>query len=323
MMENLEGTLLKGYQLEEQIGNGGFGAVYRAQQTTIGREVAVKIILPDHANKPEFIRRFESEAHIIARLEHPHITPLHDFWRDPSGAFLVMRYLRGGSVLDGLKDGPYELNAVSLLLDQIASALDFAHRNEVIHRDIKPGNILLDEDGNAYLADFGIAKDLSGVFGNRTAADAVMGSLDYISPEQARSEPVTPRTDIYSLGVTLYELIVGQHPFKDASTIERLYKHCNDPLPAIDTLPDAVRDMVNEVIQHATAKNPEHRYSDVMSLAQAFREGIGRDAAKSDASVVEQLTMRELELLRLIADGASIERSLRPLSSVLGLSRSI
>jgi len=126
-MENFQGKLLKGYKLEERIGNGGFGAVYRAKQPTIGREVAIKIILPGYANNPDFIRRFESEAHLVARLEHPHITPLHDFWRDPDGAYLVMRYLKGGSVRDALQVGPYELNSVSQLLDQVASALDFAH----------------------------------------------------------------------------------------------------------------------------------------------------------------------------------------------------
>lgn len=303
-MENLQGTRLKGYKLEERIGNGGFGAVYRAKQSTIGREVAVKIILPAYANNPDFIRRFESEAHLIARLEHPHITPLHDFWRNPDGAYLVMRYLKGGSVRDSLESGSYELAAISQLLDQVASALDFAHRNNVIHRDIKPGNILLDEDGNTYLADFGIAKDLAGISESKTAADAVVGSLDYISPEQARSEPVTPRTDIYSLGVTLFELITGDHPFKDASTIERLYKHINDPLPEIVSLPDNVRDQINEIIQKATAKNPEDRYPDVLALAVAFREGIGL-GTQQDLNIVEQLTMREQEILDMIAKGMS------------------
>jgi WD40 repeat protein/DNA-binding CsgD family transcriptional regulator len=303
-MENLQGTFVKGYQLEERIGNGGFGAVYRAKQTTIGREVAIKIILPSYANNPDFIRRFESEANLIARLEHPHITPLYDFWRDPNGAYLVMRHLRGGSLRDALVISSYELPAVSQLLDQLASALDFAHRNNVIHRDIKPENILLDEDGNSYLADFGIAKDLTGISDNKTAADAVIGSLDYISPEQARSEAVTPRTDIYSLGVTLYEIITGKHPFHNAKTIERLYKHINDKLPEIENLPDAVRDTVNAIIQKATAKNPTERYADVLELAAAFRAGIGLGTA-SDGNIVEQLTMREQEVLFMVAKGMS------------------
>ncbi len=304
-MEILQGTVLKGYKLGERLGSGGFGAVYRAKQTTIEREVAVKVILPGLANKPDFIRRFESEAHIIARLEHPHITPLYDFWRDRDGAFLVMRYLRGGSVRDSLQDGAYELHAVSQLLDQIASALDFAHRNDVIHRDLKPGNVLLDEDGNAYLADFGIAKDLTGDSNNKTAVDAVVGSLDYISPEQARSEPVTARTDIYSLGVTLYEMITGEHPLKNASPVERLYNHINDLLPEIVKLPADVQPTINEIILKATAKNPEQRYPDVLALATAFREGIGRGDSQQDAGVVERLTMREQEVLSLIINKLS------------------
>src|SRR5512147_2071902 len=184
-MEAVANHNLKGYELRERIGAGGFGAVYRAYQSTVGREVAVKIILPGLANQPEFIRRFEGEAQIVARLEHPHITPLYDYWRDPTGAYLVMRWLRGGSLRDALGTGPFELRATALLLDQIAGALSLAHRNEVIHRDIKPGNILLDEDGNAYLTDFGIAKDLN-LPGANTQLDAVIGSLDYLSPEQAR-----------------------------------------------------------------------------------------------------------------------------------------
>jgi WD40 repeat protein/serine/threonine protein kinase len=304
-MNNGQPRNLKGYELLERLGAGGFGAVYRARQSTIGREVAVKVILPGIANQPEFIRRFETEAQLVARLEHPHITPLHDYWRDPEGAYLVMRYLKGGSIRDALKDSAYDLTAISRLLDQIAAALDFAHRHDVIHRDIKPGNILLDEDGNAYLADFGIAKDLTRSADSGTRPDGVVGSLDYISPEQARSEPVTPRTDIYSLGVTLYEMITGQHPFQQYSTVERLYKHINNPLPTIDHLPDDLRDTINQIIQCATAKDPDRRYPDVLALAVAFREGVGRGDTSRDLSVVEQLTVREQEILQLIADGAS------------------
>jgi len=179
------------------------------------------------------------------------------------------------------------------------------HRNNVIHRDIKPGNILLDEDGNAYLADFGISKDLAGVTDNQTAADAVVGSLDYISPEQARSEPVTARTDIYSLGVILYEMITGAHPFENSSSIERLYKHINDPLPKITNLSNNLNDAVNDIISKATAKNPKNRYSDVLALAIAFREGIGRSVQQQDGNIVEQLTLREQEVLALIVKNMS------------------
>jgi WD40 repeat protein/DNA-binding CsgD family transcriptional regulator len=176
----------------------------------------------------------------------------------------------------------------------------------VIHRDIKPGNILLDEEGNFYLADFGIAKDIAQPSEALTVADAVVGSLDYLSPEQARSEPVTPRTDIYSLGVVLYEALTGEHPFKDASSVERLYKHINDPLPYIENALDpSILEAVNAVIHKATAKNPEHRYPDAIALAAAFREAAGLNSGGISGSVVEQLTQREQEVLQLIVDGSS------------------
>jgi WD40 repeat protein/serine/threonine protein kinase len=302
-VEQFKESQVKGYELKERIGEGGFGAVYRAYQSTIGREVAVKIILPSLANQADFIRRFEGEAQVVARLEHPHITPLYDYWRDPNGAYLVMRWLRGGSLRDSLDKGAFELRAAALLLEQIAGALSLAHRNGIIHRDIKPGNILLDEDGNAYLTDFGIAKDLNITSNNHTQPDMIVGSLDYISPEQARSEAVTSRTDIYSLGVTLYEMLTGHHPFEKLSSIERLYKHINDPLPEISEIEPSLIQAVNRVIQKATAKNPEQRYPDALAFAADFREACGLN--RQSTTVVELLTQREQQILQLIIEGLS------------------
>jgi serine/threonine protein kinase len=183
-MENLTGQSFKGYKLLERIGSGGFGAVYRAYQSTIGREVAVKVILPHFANHPDFIRRFEAEAQLIARLEHLHIVPLYDYWREPNGAYLVMRWLRGGNLKDALRDGPFGLEPAALLLDQVAAALTVAHASDVVHRDLKPSNILLDEEGNAYLADFGIAADLRRAEENRQEGEASIGSPAYLAPNR-------------------------------------------------------------------------------------------------------------------------------------------
>ena len=295
---------IKGYELRQQIGTGGFGEVHLAYQPSIGREVAVKIITPQYANHPDFIRRFETEAQTISRLEHPFIIPLHDYWRGPDGAYLVMRYLRGGSLLDALKQGAFELESAMRLVEQISSALALAHRNGVIHRDLKPENILMDEDGNAYLADFGIAKVYANP-GGHTAEDTILGSPDYLAPEQAHSEPVTPRTDIYSFGVVLYELLAGQHPFPNISTVERMYKHINEPLPALKNLSPDMLDAVNEVIQKATAKNPAHRYPDALAFATAFREAAAISPTEAGASLIEQLTLREHEILGLIVEGKS------------------
>lgn len=305
-MDNLSGTTIKGYKIKERIGAGGFGTVYRAEQRSIFREVAVKAIFPGHANKPEFIRRFENEAQIIARLEHLHITPLYDYWRDPDGAYLVMRFMRGGSLEDALKAERFSLDSLVPIMNQVASALYAAHQSDVIHRDVKPGNILLDEDGNAYLSDFGIAKNLSvDEEDSVTGVDDIVGSLDYISPEQARSEPVTPQTDIYSLGVTLYELIAGEHPFHTFSPVGRLYKHINDPLPDITNVDETVREAINEVIQKATAKNPVERYSDVLEFASDFRQAVSNPDSQSGETFVEQFTPREQDIIELLVQNMS------------------
>jgi len=154
-MYDLTGQFIKGYELRAQIGVGGYGVVYRAVQPSVGREVAVKIILPQYANHPDFIRRFEAEAQLVARLEHPHIVPLYDYWRQPDSAFLVMRYIRGGNLHSILQHGPLALAMCAHLFDQLGAALAVAHRAGVVHRDLKPANFLLDEDGNAYVADAG------------------------------------------------------------------------------------------------------------------------------------------------------------------------
>ena len=160
-MENIEEKTIRGYQLHELLAQGGMGEVYRATQTIVGREVVIKKILPKFANQPEFIRRFEAEAKLVAQLDHLHIAPLYDYWRDPSGAYLVMRYLRGGALRDSVREsGPWSPRASVRLLNQIGSALTVAHRRNVVHRDIKPANILLDDDQNAYLTDFGIALEM-------------------------------------------------------------------------------------------------------------------------------------------------------------------
>jgi serine/threonine protein kinase/DNA-binding XRE family transcriptional regulator len=225
---------LKGYELLEQIGAGSFGMVYRAYQPGVGRAVAVKIILPEYANRLEFIRRFEAEAQRIALLEHPHIVPLYDYWRDPGGAYLVMRYLRGGNLQSALRAGPWSIDATIRLLEQVAAGLVYAHQHWIVHRDLKPANILLDEEGNAYLADFGIARDLgSSTGGGQPQPPTAIGSLVYLSPEQIRDERITPQTDIYSLGMLLYELLTGAHPFTILPQADIMRQHLHEPLPPL------------------------------------------------------------------------------------------
>jgi WD40 repeat protein/DNA-binding SARP family transcriptional activator len=263
---------VRGYELKEQIGEGSFGAIHRAIQPAVGREVAVKVIRQKFANDPDFIRRFESEAQLVARLEHPYIVPLYDYWRDPEGAYLVMRYMRQGSLLTALKAGPWPPERAAGLLDQIASALAVAHQQGVVHRDIKPDNILLDEAGNAYLTDFGIAKDLTRQE-QLTAQGAVIGTLDYISPEQILGEAVTPQTDIYSLGAVLYETLTGEKPFSGAIA-HMLQSHLHEPLPPVTASRPDVPATIDTVLQKATAKSPDGRYVTVLAMAEAFGSAV-------------------------------------------------
>jgi len=252
------------------------------------REVAIKIIQPRFANQPNFIRRFDLEAHLVAQLEHLHIVPLYDYWREPDGAYLVMRLMKGGSLEDSLKkDGPWKPEAAARLVDQIASALDAAHQHGVVHRDLKPGNILLDEQGNAYLSDFGIAKELQR--GKTiTQTGAIVGTPAYISPEQVQSQPVSAQSDIYCLGVVVYELLVGGHPFLDTPAAELVVRHLHDPLPLVQDHRPEIPQEVDQIIQRATAKDPTSRYADAIEFAVDFRRAMQLD--------VEQLEIPESEI---------------------------
>ena len=202
----LTGKPLRGYRLLERVGEGAFGVVWRSLDPELGREVGIKQIHPRLADDPSFVRRFEQEAQTIARLEHPHVVPLYDYWRDGSGAYLVMRWMRGGNLEDALERGSLPPEKAVTIVDQLSAALSAAHRAHTVHRDVKPANVLLDDDGNAYLSDFGIAEDL-------TDWREVMppASLGYYSPEQLRGEEVTPSSDIYGLGMVVQDLVDGRH----------------------------------------------------------------------------------------------------------------
>jgi DNA-binding SARP family transcriptional activator len=263
---------LRGYRLLDQVGEGAYGAVHRSFQPEVGREVAIKTIRPRLANHPEFIRRFTTEAQLVARLEHPHIVPLYDYWREPDGAYLVMRYLRGGSLRQALAHGPLEADRAVTLVDQISLALGAAHRQGVVHRDVKPANILFDEEGNAYLSDFGIAKDLAAAEA-ATERGTPSRFAYYISPEEARGELPTHRADIYSFGLVMYELLTGRHPFAETPPEKLLESHMGEPVPSVRAIRPEMPAIVDEIIGRATAKEPSERYPDAQALAASFREG--------------------------------------------------
>lgn len=245
---NQAGRPLRGYRLVEQVGQGSFGVVYRAVQPETGREVAIKVIRSGRANAPDFVRRFDAEAETAARLQHPHVVPLHDYWREPDGAYLVMRHMRGGNLLTALNGGALGEDRVLRLVDQVALALDFAHKEGVVHRDVKPANILFDEDGNAYLSDFGIAREVRDVDPAEVLASPLRA---YRSPEAARGAPVDARTDVYSLGVVAREALTAGRSDEDL--------HAG----------------VAEVIARATATEPDLRPATVLELADDLRRAVG------------------------------------------------
>lgn len=280
--------LLHGYEVRESIGHGGFGAVYRAYQPILGRDVAIKVILPEHANNADFIRRFESEAQLIARLEHPHIVPLYDFWREPDGAFLVMRWIRGGTLKRRLQQGDMGTDEALAILEMVTSALFHAHSAGVVHLDIKPDNILIDENDNAYLTDFGISQLIDA---KRTDDDDLgfSGTIHYAAPEQFLRSPFRPQTDIYSLAFVVYEMLSGKHPFEGLNPSEMIFCHINEQLPDICRLEPELPPAVQEVLAVATEKDPDLRYADVRAFMRALDAALRkqpaptREAAEEDA----------------------------------------
>ncbi len=266
------GQVIKGYELHRRIGHGRFGMVYHASQPQVGRDVAIKVFQPEFANHPEFVRTFETEAQLIARLEHVYVVPLYDYWREPDRAFIVMRWLRDGSVRDSLaRNGPWPVGAVARMLDQIAAALAMAHRKGIIHRDIKPDNILLDEDGNALLSDFGIAATVTQ---SETLAKhgLLAGTPAYMAPELFLGEPASRLSDIYAMGVVLYEVLTNSRPFPDDTTEQAMRHHLSSPVPSLQSTGLALPSDLNLVIWRATAKSPEARYQSIIDLASGFRD---------------------------------------------------
>ena len=274
-MTNLMGNTIKGYEFRTLLGTGTFGAVYRAYQPVIGREVAVKVILPHFANRPEFIRLFETEAQLVARLEHPHIVPLFDYWREPDSAYIVMRLLPNSLRL-ALKEINFDPETVVRMVEQLCSALALFHQQGIVHRDIKPDNILLDDGYNVYLSDFGLAKMLRDTT-ETNEDEGITGSPPYMAPEQIRGEELTPQTDIYALGIIIYEMLAGRHPFSGTKLSVMLSKHLHEelpPLPRHNSKQTALPPSANAIIARATAKEPQLRYQNVMEIAHDLRQAM-------------------------------------------------
>lgn len=256
------------YEIREELGQGGMATVYRAYDPLFEREVALKILKRELLNEPEVRERFERETKIIAKLEHGAIVPVYDVGRDNDQLFFVMRYMSGGSLSERIKNRSLSLAEIAHILQRIASALDYAHERGVVHRDVKPGNILFDEDHNAYISDFGIAKLAHAA--TKLTNSGIIGTPTHMSPEQARGEDVDGRSDIYSLGVILFEMLSGKTPYDATTPLGMAFKHATDPVPRIrDTNPNLPL-VLQPVIDKVMAKNRELRYHSGAEFADAF-----------------------------------------------------
>jgi len=262
------GRSLGRYRLEDLLGQGGMAEVYRATDTKLARTVAVKVILATHAIKGDFLERFLREARMVASLEHPNILPVYDFGEDNGAPFLVMPYLSGGTLRERLKAGAAPLALASAWIAQLADALDAAHAAGVLHRDVKPANVLLGKDDRLFLADFGIAKMLESQSG-LTATGVVVGTPIYMAPEQAQGHPASPATDRYSLAVVAYEILCGRPPFEGDSALSLMHQHVSTPPPPLSTRIGGLAGGLDAVLTQALAKDPAARPPTCRAFADA------------------------------------------------------
>ncbi len=276
---DLSGKRIGQYQIIESIGQGGMASVFKAYQSNLDRYVAIKVLPAQHALTPGFAERFEREAKAVALLNHPNILPIIDYGQEGDLTYIVMKYVQHGTLADRTGN-PIELALTTRLIEQIAAALDHAHSRGIIHRDIKPSNVLLDENDWVQLADFGLARILSGP-SDLTASGASMGSPAYISPEQGQGLPLDQHTDIYSLGVVLYEMTTGQLPFSAETAMTLVFKHIYEEPPAPRSINPALSAAIEGVILKAMSKTTADRYHSAGDLARELRLAVSDSAAFS------------------------------------------
>jgi serine/threonine-protein kinase len=273
MAQLAPGFVFAGHRIERLVGKGGMGLVYLATDLTLDRKVALKLIAPEFAQDASFRERFKRESKTAAALKHPNVVTIFHAGEHDEQLFVTMEFVEGTDLREMIKDhGQLEVSKAATILSQVADALDAAHARGLVHRDVKPGNILIESgDGplRAYLGDFGLAKPLSSESGV-TATGVMVGTTDYVAPEQVEGRPLDARTDVYALGCVLFHALAGQVPYPRDTDMAKLYAHVSVPPPSLREVRPDLDPELDRVIQKAMAKDPSERYSSAGELAQAL-----------------------------------------------------
>ncbi len=272
------GTEVAGYRIERLIGRGGMSVVYLAEHLRLGRKVALKILAPELAENQKFRDRFLRESKVAASIDHPNIVPIYDADESEGLLYIAMRYVEGTDLHDLIRaEGALEPVRTASIVGQVASALDAAHATGLVHRDVKPGNVLLTPDEHVYLSDFGLTKRALSVSG-LTQTGQLVGTIDYVAPEQIKGDPVDARADVYSLGCILFECLTGEVPYPREMEVAVLWGHVQEAPPSVTAERPDLPEELDDVVTHAMAKEPDERTPSAGAVATELRAALGLEA---------------------------------------------
>lgn len=302
-----KGQMLAGrYQIIRTIGEGGMANVYLAHDTILNREVAVKVLRGDLADDEKFVRRFQREAISASSLIHPNIVEMYDVGEDNGNYYIVMEYINGRTLKSLIKKrGALTLPEVIDIMLQLTSAIACAHDSYIIHRDIKPQNVLILEDGRVKITDFGIATALNS--NELTQTNSVMGSVHYLPPEQANGSGATIKSDIYSLGILMFELLTGKIPFKGDNAVEIAIKHMKEPIPSVRKINPDIPQSIENVILKACAKNTKNRYDNVKEMYDDIKNAL-TDEGLQQQRLVYKYPENDLEKTLVVPNLSRMEK---------------
>ncbi len=300
MSASMLGTVIGGrYRLEQEVGRGGMSTVYRAFDTVLERQVAIKLMHREIAADSDQLERFRREARSVAQLNHPHVVTVIDAGEEPSGEtgegvvgtpYIVLEYVDGETLKDVIRrEAPLEIPQALAYAIEIARALGAAHERQIVHRDVKPHNVLISAEGGAKITDFGIARTLTEE--GLTMVGRVLGTTDYVSPEQALGEPVTGQSDLYSLGIVLYEMLTGEVPFRGDSPVAVAMKHVREEIPDIQLKRPDLSAATAAVVDRAVAKDLSRRYPDAASLLADLEDVLALEASRAGQATGEVTTV--------------------------------